>query len=137
MAVFAVVVLIVCGITKGADQQIDWLAVGDDDMVGVAAGYEMVWSLDSAAIVASDFGKSGWNVQPGVTLVVDTTYNVTDSLVPGTQMFFVLTDLPEDTTVFVSVKARDERWNYGVLGNIRRFVTPDVTAPAAVIIISP
>lgn len=85
-----------------------WTSPGDDGNTGYAAGHQMVWSLDSIKIVASDAGKKGWVPVTGV-------FRVTAPVMPSHTLAGVtvtvdvpLSTFPSDTVVFVSVKAFDD-----------------------------
>jgi len=118
-----------------------WTSPGDDLNTGYAAGHQMVWSLDSAKIVASDAGKKGWTPVAGVS-------RVTSPAMPSHTLAGVtvtvdvpLSTFPSDTVVFVSVKAYDDAVdslgvtapNFSLIGNIFRVRTPDTIQPAAIV----
>jgi hypothetical protein len=118
-----------------------WTSPGDDGNTGYAAGHEMVWSLDSAKIVASDAGKRGWSPVSGVHRVTSPampTHTLAGAMVT---VDIPLATFPSDTVVFMSVKAFDDAVdsagvsapNYSLLGNIFRLRTPDTVSPAAVL----
>ena len=118
-----------------------WTSPGDDGNVGYAAGHQMVWSLDSAKIVASDAGRAGWNPVAGVFRV--TSPAMPSHTLAGTTVTVDVpfSTFPSDTVVFVSVKAYDDATdslgtatpNFSSLGNIFRLRTPDTIQPAAII----
>lgn len=129
-----VVVLAFC--SQGQSGIRTWTSSGDDGNVGYSAGHEMVWSLDSAAIVASDAGKDGWQLAAGVHFV--TSPSMPTHTLAGTTVTVDVpfSTFPSDTIVFVSVKAFDDATpapNFSALGKILRVRTPDTIQPAAIL----
>ena len=132
MIIWAVLsVLSVCSLGEGATRT--WTSAGDDGNTGRSAGHVMVWSLDSATIVAADAGIAGWGVRTGLTIIPSASLPA--NTLAGSTQTYVIPDasLPSDTVVFVSIKAFDEAGNFSPLGNIFRFRTNDRIAPAAIL----
>ena len=128
-------VLAVCSVPPPAQAvTLGWTAVGDDGNTGSAAGYVMVWSLDSAAIHTWDCDP-GWCDPSGTVTVELIPANMLPADRPsGTRLTVDFPDsiFPSGATIFITVKAFDEADNWGQLGNIARKVIPDTVRPAAI-----
>lgn len=136
----AIVAIVFCTQGKAARE---WTAVGDDGMTGgPAVGHMMAWSLDSIAIVNADRGIDGWDTTAiGVSFIG--AEHLPQYATPGTEVSVSLpwSWFPSDTVIFMCVKAFDDATdttgqsnpNWGALGNIVRWRTPDTIAPAAIL----
>lgn len=122
--------MIISCLTVSADNTRDWTAVGDDGTEGLASGYIMAVSQDSALIVAQSNDSTGFD--PAVGLIVYGPDVLPVPSAPGTTETFSLTGLTPGIW-FASVKAFDEVPNYALLGNIHRFEVKDEIAPAAIL----
>ncbi len=103
----------------GTSVRLDWVATGDDGLVGQASSYEIRYS--TSAILASNFASA--------TLV---TTGVPSPAASGTPQNMTVTGLSNETAYYFAMKTKDELDNASPLSNVVSATTLDVIAPAAV-----
>lgn len=97
-----------------------WTAPGDDGAIGVAAGYDLRWSL--SPITEANFGAAT---------------ALTPAPVPlpgGSQQSYLVVSLTPSTRYYLAIRARDRAGNVAALGNVLESTTlaTDGIAPAAI-----
>jgi len=113
----------------GAEKTVRWTVPGDDGfdcLTGDPVEYDIAWSADSSALVASDV-VGGFLSGDMVEVLAGLSCGVCGSTEDHT-----LTGLPSGSVVYVAVKCRDDAGNTSEISNILRFETVDEIAPAAV-----
>jgi len=129
VAFLALLLLFLAEACTAADLTVKWTVTADDGedcLTGPPQGHYLVWSLDSAAVVAADT-SSGWIPGPDVTIITDIT-----SEACGTTQYYTLSDLPGNATVYVSIKPYDDAGNVAAMGNVAVLQTDDEIPPAPV-----
>ncbi|MBK6685765.1 MAG: discoidin domain-containing protein [Deltaproteobacteria bacterium] len=91
---------------------LSWTAPGDDGVNGLAQSYELRWSL--ATITGANFASATLaNPQP-------------IPLSGGSAQTFVVFGLPNETQVYLAIKAKDDANNWAPISNLVAGRTPDV-----------
>ncbi len=96
---------------------VEWGAVGDDGMVGIAANYELRYS--GVPLSASNFSGG---------ILVPTPVPLT----PSTLQSALISGLSSNTTYYVAIIAIDERGNKGNISNVLTADTADTIAPGQI-----
>lgn len=91
-------------------------APGDDDLVGIAKSYELRWSLNP--LDATSFASAAVLTTPAPAAA-------------GVRQSFTVTGLPNESTIYLMLLARDDSGNASPLSNVASANTPDV-APSPV-----
>lgn len=99
--------------------QLGWTAPGDDGGTGTAAAYEIRWATTPGGLSAS----------PSIA------QNPPAPSPAGAPESFLLAGLPEGTTIYVALRARDDAGLWGPLSNAATATTdtaPDTTPPSTI-----
>ena len=103
----------------GTSVRLDWVATGDDGLLGQASSYEIRYS--TSLITEVNLASA--------TLV---TTGVPSPAASGTPQNMTVTGLSNETTYYFAMRAKDELDNPSPLSNVVSATTLDVIAPAAV-----
>ncbi|HUU01971.1 MAG TPA: fibronectin type III domain-containing protein [Myxococcota bacterium] len=108
------------GTVTGSSVGLVWISPGDDGVTGTATSYDVRYSTN--LIDAGNFGAA-----------TQWTTNVPSPAVAGTPQSVVVDALIEGTQYWFAIKAADEVGNTSPISNVLQ-VTPDGTAPAAIVL---
>ncbi len=108
------------GTVTGSSVGLVWISPGDDGNTGTATSYDVRYS--TSLIDAGNFdAATQW------------TTNVPSPAIAGTPQSVVIDTLTEGTQYWFAIKAADEAGNISAISNVLQ-VTPDGTAPAAIVL---
>ncbi len=104
------------------DVELSWIAPGDDDDQGQASQYDIRYSLSPITI-------ANWGAAAQVS-------NEPAPQVAGSAESFTVEGLDAEVRYYFAIRTADEVPNWSTLSNVANVITPDQTAPAAIIDLS-